>query len=98
MPIRIVQHKTYFSEQPLFFLCFHSMEKIKIPIILTTILVFCYAIFSGLDVAYSIIATLFIFVNTVFLWMVYKVLKDEEPSSKKFDDYFYEDREDLRRS
>ena len=74
------------------------MDKIKAPIAITTIILVVYSFSTQLDISYSIIFTLFILANAVFLWMVFKILKDGQPSEKSFDDYFYEDREDLKRS
>ena len=74
------------------------MSKIKAPIAITTIILVVYSFSTQLDISYSIIFTLFIIANAVFLWMVFKILKDGQPSEKSFDDYFYEDREDLKRS
>jgi len=74
------------------------MSKIKIPIILTTIILLIYAFSTQMEVSYSIIFTLFIIVNAAFLWMVYAILKHGKASEKSFDEYFYEDREDLKRS
>lgn len=74
------------------------MKNIQFPVIFTTILVFVYGLVGGLNMNYSLVATMFIIVNVVFLWMVYQVLTKGEPSKKTFDKYFYEDREDLKRS
>ena len=74
------------------------MNKIKAPITITTIIVLGYAFSTRLEISYSLIFFLFMLANVALIWMVYKILKDGEPSEKSFDEYFYEDREDLKRS
>ena len=46
----------------------------------------------------TLLMVLFLTLNAAFIWMVIRILKDGEPSTKSFDDYFYEDREDLKRN
>ena len=98
MPIPTALPKTYFSKQEDQLRVSYSMTKIKAPIVISTILLIVYSFSTQLDISYSIIFTLFIAANAVFLWMVYKILKDGKSSEKSFDEYFYEDREDLKRS
>ncbi len=74
------------------------MQNIQFPVTFTTILLFLYSILGDLNVNYSVVATLFIIVNIVFLWMVYQVLTKGQASEKTFEEYFYEDQEDLKRS
>ncbi len=74
------------------------MNKIKKPIIFASVLVLAYTLASQLNIPYTLIFILFLLANAAFIWMVVKILKSGEPSDKSFDDYFYEDREDLRRS
>lgn len=74
------------------------MKKIQFPIVVSTILVFGFALGSGLEINYAVLGMFFIVVHVAFFWMVYSILKNGEPSNKSFDDYFYEDREDIKRS
>ena len=74
------------------------MERIKIPIALTTLIVVVYTFSTQLSINYSIIFSLFLIAHVAFVWMVIKILKDGKASQKSFDEYFYEDRKDLKRS
>ena len=74
------------------------MKNIQIPIIVTTILVLGYALGGGLQINYTALGILFIVVHAAFFWMIYSILKNGKPSEKSFDEYFYEDREDIKRS
>ncbi len=74
------------------------MKNIQFPIVITTILVLGYAIGGGLEINYTVLGLFFIAVHIAFFWMIYSILKNGEPSEKSFDEYFYEDRDDLKRS
>ena len=74
------------------------MERIRIPIFLATLILLAYTISTQLNVNYSFIFFLFVLMHVAFIWMVIKILKDGEASKKSFDEFFYEDREDLKRS
>ncbi|MEM6737721.1 MAG: hypothetical protein AAGC64_12780 [Bacteroidota bacterium] len=74
------------------------MKNIQFPIVISTILVCGFALGSGLEINYKVLGMFFIVVHVSFFWMIYSILKNGEPTNKSFDDYFYEDREDIKRS
>jgi hypothetical protein len=45
----------------------------------------------------NFILALYLASSAATLWMVWRILKDPWTTDKTFDDYFYQDREDLRR-
>ena len=67
------------------------MENIKFPIALTSSVLLLYVVTSALNFPYAFVFWLFVLVNGLFLWMIYKILKDGKPSEKSFEDVFYED-------
>jgi hypothetical protein len=48
-------------------------------------------------VPFALVFGLFLIVSGLFVWMVITILKDPHPSSRTFDEYFYED-SDVRRN
>ena len=58
-------------------------------------LVYALAILLGL--ALEVILCLYIASTAAMLWMVFRILKDPVCTDKTFDDYFYQDRDDIRR-
>jgi len=58
-------------------------------------LVYALAILLGL--ALEVILCLYIASTAAMLWMVFRILKDPVGTDKTFDDYFYQDRDDIRR-
>ncbi|MCH8546160.1 MAG: hypothetical protein LAT54_05460 [Cryomorphaceae bacterium] len=69
------------------------MEKIKLPIILTTIYLFLFVVISTFD---ALLALTFLLVSLSpipIIWMVYRVLRDGTPSPHTFEERFYEDYE-----
>jgi hypothetical protein len=67
------------------------MEKIKFPVLLTTCLFIIYVLSIQIDALYLFGATLFIALHFFLIWMVFRVLKDGQPSPKTFENQFYED-------
>lgn len=67
------------------------MEKIKLPIIFTTVYLFIFVVISTFD---ALLALTFLLVSLSpipIIWMVYRVLRDGTPSSHTFEERFYED-------
>jgi len=58
-------------------------------------LVYALAILLGLGL--EIILCLYIASTAAMLGMVFRILKDPVCTDKTFDDYFYQDRDDIRR-
>ncbi len=54
------------------------------------------SIICGLHLA--VILALYLSATGATLWMAFRILTDPYSTDKTFDDYFYEDREDLRRN
>jgi hypothetical protein len=46
----------------------------------------------------ELILALYLLATSTTLWMVVRILKDPSSTDKTFDDYFYQDREDIRRN
>ena len=67
------------------------MEKIKFPIIFTTIFMFTVNLIPFLGVTPSLIAFMLLIAPAIVFWMVYKTLKDGVPSQKTFETHWYED-------
>jgi len=59
---------------------------------------FIYIVSIILDLQWVIILGLFILSVVATIWMVLRILKDPYTTTKTFDDYFYQDRDDIRRS
>ena len=75
----------------------HAMKNIKIPVFVTTLYLFVYAIISQVPETYRLTLLLFSISPLPVLWMVYRVLRFGKPSDKTFSDFFYED-VNIRRS
>ena len=63
------------------------MEKIRIPILLSTL----YLLIYTLSTALAIPLAFFSLSPVVVIWLVWKVLRDGEPSELTFEEAFYED-------
>jgi hypothetical protein len=72
------------------------MEKIKTPILLTTLYVFVYLAVCELDESLRLAIFLFSLSPLPLIWMVYRVLRDGQPSAYTFKDKFYEDHDYVR--
>lgn len=69
------------------------MRPILIPVALATAYLFVYSYMVFANIYLWIALWMFVFSPAVVLWMVYKILKNGIPSTRTFDDYFYEDME-----
>jgi len=67
------------------------MDKIRIPVFLTTGFLCFYTITPFIGVPAALISTFFLMINAMFLWMVYRVLKFGVPSGKTFKESWYDD-------
>jgi hypothetical protein len=67
------------------------MEKIKTPILLTTLYVFVYLAVCELDESLRLAIFLFSLSPLPVIWMVYRVLRDGTPSAYTFKERFYDD-------
>lgn len=67
------------------------MKAIKFPIYFTSSVLLLYLVTAALEFPFAIVFWLFVLINGLLVWMVYRVLKDGKPSEKSFDDVFYED-------
>lgn len=72
------------------------MDKIKTPILLTTLYVFIYLMVCELDTTARWAIMLFSLSPLPVLWMVYRVLKDGQPSKFSFKEKFYDDHNYMR--
>ncbi len=73
------------------------MDGIRFPVYFTSAVLLLYVMSAAMAFPYAVVFWLFVLVNGLFIWMVYKVLKDGKPSEKSFEEVFYEDH-DYRRS
>lgn len=67
------------------------MEKIKTPILLTTLYVFVYLAVCELDPTARWAIMLFSLSPLPVIWMVYRVLRDGKPCEFSFKEKFYDD-------
>ncbi len=67
------------------------MKNLHFPVIATTVVLFIYLISVYSSVVFSIVFLLFMILNILTIWMVIRILKDGEPSTRTFDEQWYED-------
>lgn len=67
------------------------MKRIHFPIFLATLYVVIYQLSPYMGFTENAIISMFVLSPVVVIWMVVRVLKDGEPSTKTFTDHFYED-------
>ena len=67
------------------------MKNIKFPIYFTTAVLFAYTILAQFYPDAMVIVLVFALSPFLLTWMVYKILKDSEPSTRTFGEYFYDD-------
>lgn len=68
-----------------------DMDKIKFPVITASLFLLVYTMGSVMGMPYPLVAGMFSISPIVVIWMVYRVLKDADPSQKTFSNYWYED-------
>lgn len=73
------------------------MNRATTAISWTTGILLIYVVFASLPVPFALVFGLFLIVSGLFVWMVITILKDPHPSTRTFDEYFYED-SDVRRN
>ncbi|MDX1628147.1 MAG: hypothetical protein R3345_05575 [Fulvivirga sp.] len=67
------------------------MEKIKVPIIVTTLVLFAYNILPFISVPFFFIFLTLLLLTGLTIYMVIKILKDGEAPESTFEDQWYED-------
>lgn len=72
------------------------MEKIKFPVYSATLFLVIYTMMSVMGFPYPLIAGMFSVSPIVVIWMVYRVLRDADPSQKTFNNFWYEDNEAVK--
>lgn len=72
------------------------MDNIKLPVFLTTFVLFACIVISRVYPEAYLMGGVFICSPLLFVWMVYRVLKYGKPSDKTFDEYFYCDSDKKR--
>ena len=75
----------------------HSSPKLKWVIIAATSLVLVFLIGILLNLPLGWVAALYSLAVGATIWMTLRILKDPYSTDKSFDDYFYQDRPDIRR-
>ncbi len=71
--------------------------KLESVIAVAAALTLTYLMSIILDLRLELILALYCAATAATLWMVWRILKDPYSCDKTFDDYFYQDRDDLRR-
>ncbi len=67
-------------------------KKTEYLIVTSTGLLLVYTVLAALPITFALIFLLFLATSVFTIWMVITILKDKTNlSSKKFDDFFYED-------
>lgn len=67
-------------------------KKTEHLIVTSTGLLLVYTVLAALPITFALIFLLFLATSVFTIWMVITILKDKTNlSSKKFDDFFYED-------
>ena len=74
--------------------CFASLKSV---IRVTTGIVVLYLVAILLGVRLEWVYPLYGLAVGLTVWMVFRILKDPYSTDKTFDDYFYQDRPDIRR-
>ncbi len=72
------------------------MDNIKLPVYLTTFVLFVYIIISQIYPDPYLMVGIFTVSPFLVIWMVYSVLKYGKPYEKTFDEYFYCDSDKKR--
>ena len=74
-----------------------SLSNLKPVITLATGAAVAYLIALLLKVRLEMVYALYGVAACACIWMTIRILKDPYSTDKKFDDYFYQDRPDIRR-
>jgi hypothetical protein len=67
------------------------MEKLKRPVFIVSALVLMYAVSPQMGFNDNAVVLFFLLLPLPVIWMVYRILKDGTPSSRTWEDQFYED-------
>ncbi|HEX9048239.1 MAG TPA: hypothetical protein VF988_14535 [Verrucomicrobiae bacterium] len=72
--------------------------KLETVILTAAAIMVTYMLSIMLGLRLQLILGLYAASTATTLWMVFRILKDPYTTDKTFDDYFYQDRPDLRRN
>jgi hypothetical protein len=75
----------------------HHWLSLKSAIIVATGFILTYMISILIELPISWILVLCLLSMVASVWMVIRILKDPYSTDKTFDEFFYQDREDIRR-
>ncbi|MCG8310086.1 MAG: hypothetical protein MI975_22000 [Cytophagales bacterium] len=67
------------------------MKNIRFPVYLTSSVLAFYSMTPFMGVPYALVATLFLSLNVLIIWMVVRVLKDGVPTGQTWEESWYED-------
>ena len=67
------------------------MKQLRIPVFFVSALVLLYAVSPQLGFSDDAVVLFFLLLPLSVIWMVVRILKDGTPSSKTWDEHFYED-------
>lgn len=73
------------------------MKQLKVPVLFVSSLVLVYAVSPQLGFSDAGILLFFLLLPPATIWMVYRILKDGTPTTKKWEERFYEDYDYKRR-
>ena len=73
------------------------MKQLRIPVFFVSALVLIYAVSQQLGFSDDALVLFFLLLPLPVIWMVVRILKDGTPSSKTWEEHFYEDHPYKRR-
>jgi hypothetical protein len=73
------------------------MKQLKVPVLLVSILVLIYSVSPQLGSSDNAVILFSLLLLLPVIWMVIRILKDGSPSSKTWEEHFYEDHDYKRR-
>lgn len=73
------------------------MKQLRIPVFFVSALVLIYAVSPQLGFSDDAVVLFFLLLPLPVIWMVVRILKDGTPSSKTWEEHFYEDHPYKRR-
>jgi uncharacterized membrane protein YqjE len=73
------------------------MKQLKVPILLVSTLVLIYSVSPQLGFNDQAVFLFFLLLPIAVIWMVYRILKDGTPTTKTWEEHFYEDHAYKRR-
>jgi hypothetical protein len=67
------------------------MKQLSVPVLIVSTLVLIYALLPQLGFTDRVVLLFFLLLPPATIWMVFRILKDGTPSTKVWEEHFYED-------